>query len=168
MSRGFFHTPAVLASIAPKNIDDQLKTVLKIRISEAGEIAAFPGFLADLGIFDGLRSAFAAPVPFFRAQFRPGNTVSANLEFDILDSIEVKISELKSGYLWPKGWTHDLTLIKDSNKNDQILATYLKQKEMNENGKKVPILFDWNLEILEILPLKSLPKDHKAAAAGDL
>lgn len=168
MTRGFFKLPAVLASIAPKNIDDTLKTVLKIRIVESSEVAAFPGWLADLGAFDGLRAAFATPTPFFRAQFRPGNTVSANLEFDELDQIEVKISELKSGYLWPKGWTHDLTLIKESDKNDAILAHYLKQKEMNENGKKVPVLFDWNLEILEIVPLKSLPKDHKSAAAGEL
>ena len=146
----------VLTKIASKAKDEDVILTFNIRHQMEGEVQNFLLSYAERCSQSNIRELFYTPVQWKKINFE--TAYKFRLWFGDLDCFFAILREIKVSRSFKSGseiFTYDLTFEKEVEKDiDPLFASFLNQKEFDENGRKKTILFDVNLEPIEILERK--------------
>lgn len=138
-----------LKAIAKTESDDS-KTQIILRHTAEGEIQNFLNSY-QIECKEQINHFFQAPVIWKSIK------IEANFKFSLIFDclkFEAILKEIRVSRSFKKGievFNYDLILEKEIDSNDSLLSGFLKQKEIDENGKKNLVKFCTELEPIERL-----------------
>jgi hypothetical protein len=144
--------PAFLASISQKAKEEEVVTAFNLVVKIEGEIQVFLDSYAKRCEELNIRELFSTPVQWKAILIEAAYKFT--VEFDELE-FSATLRGIKVARKFHKGveaYTYTLQFEKEhESQMDALIATYLKQKEIDENGRSNVILYNVNLESIEKL-----------------